>query len=93
MGAQNRVGKVFIDYLRNREGATTVSAYSLRARPGLGVSVPIDRSELKTLKQGDQWTVETLFEWLDDRQDDPWAGYNTVRQRITAAQRKKLGME
>lgn len=93
MGAQNRVGKIFIDYLRNREGATTVSAYSLRARPGLGVSVPIGREELKTLERGDQWTLETLFDHLDHRQDDPWADYATVRQRITAAQRKTLGME
>ncbi len=39
-GRRNRVGKIFVDYLRNGFGATTASAWSARSRPGLGVSVP-----------------------------------------------------
>lgn len=41
-GPKNRVGRIFIDYLRNGKGATTVSAYSC-APASLPVSVPIWR--------------------------------------------------
>lgn len=39
-GGGNRIGKIFIDCLRN--GATTAAAFSARSRPGLGVSMPVD---------------------------------------------------
>jgi bifunctional non-homologous end joining protein LigD len=40
-GGANRVGKIFVDYLRNGHGQTTAAAFSARARPGLGVSMPV----------------------------------------------------
>ncbi|PTQ69198.1 DNA ligase D [Pseudomonas sp. GV071] len=90
MGPQNRVGKIFVDYLRNQRGASTASAYSVRARPGLPVSVPIRREELDDLKNAAQWTVDNLRERLDSLEQDPWHDYHN-RQRITRAQWKKLG--
>jgi len=47
-GAANRVGKLFVDYLGNGHGATT-AAFSARARPGLGVSMPFAWDDLKNL--------------------------------------------
>jgi bifunctional non-homologous end joining protein LigD len=90
MGPQNRVGKIFVDYLRNQRGASTASAYSVRARPGLPVSVPIRREELDDLKNAAQWTVDNLRERLDSLEQDPWHDFHN-RQRITRAQWKKLG--
>lgn len=84
MGPKNRVGKIFTDYLRNQRGASTVAAYSVRARPGLPVSVPIARSELEQLQSAAQWTVSNLEERLEKLKGDPGQGHSH-HQRITAA--------
>ena len=91
MGAQNRKGRIFVDYLRNNRGASTAAAYAPRARPGLGVSVPVDWDELHTLTSGDQWNVANVRERLEALRTDPWSGYEKARQRITAAMWKQLG--
>lgn len=92
MGPQNRIGKIFIDYLRNQRGASTVAAYSVRARPGLPVSVPIARDELLTLKNSTQWSIGNLHKRLDKQNVDPWKGYQH-RQHVTPAMWKKLGIK
>ncbi|MDQ0981051.1 DNA ligase D [Pseudomonas synxantha] len=89
-GPKNRVGKIFIDYLRNARGASTVAAYSVRARPGLPVSVPVSRDELKDLRGAQQWTVANLHERLQGLKEDPWAGYAN-RQKISKKMWDKLG--
>lgn len=91
-GPKNRVGKIFVDYLRNGRGASTVAAYSVRARPDLPVSVPIARDELDGLRASNQWNVANLQERLGALKGDPWAGYSN-RQRITKAMWKRLGAE
>lgn len=89
MGPRNRVGKIFIDYLRNQHGASTVAAYSVRARPGLPVSVPVTRDELAGLRSAAQWHVGNLEERLGQLEADPWAGYHH-RQRIRQSLWDKL---
>ncbi|MGB9989474.1 DNA ligase D [Pseudoduganella rhizocola] len=86
-GPKNRVGKIFIDYLRNGRGATTVAAWSARTRSGLGISVPVDWSELKNLRGGDHWTVATVHDRLDDG-NTPWANYTASAVSITKAMKK-----
>ncbi len=89
-GPKNRVGKIFVDYLRNARGASTVAAYSVRARPGLPVSVPVSREELKGLRGSQQWTVANLHQRLQGLKVDPWAGYAN-RQKISKKMWDKLG--
>jgi bifunctional non-homologous end joining protein LigD len=73
-GPKNRVGKIFADYLRNGFGATTVAAWSARARPGLGVSVPVAWDELEKITGGAQWTIGNIHARLDVG-NEPWSGY------------------
>jgi bifunctional non-homologous end joining protein LigD len=87
-GAKNRVGRIFIDYLRNGEKATTAAAFTARARPGLGVSVPIAWRELAKLESADQWTIETLPARLSRLRSDPWKDYWKMRQRIDDARER-----
>ena len=83
-GPSNRVGKIFIDYLRNGLGATTVCAWSARARPGLGVSVPVAWDELPSLRGGDHWSVKTVHERLATG-NQPWRGYAKAARGLTSA--------
>jgi len=89
-GPRNRVGRIFIDYLRNGRGATTVCAWSARVRPGLGISVPVSWDELAHLRSGDQWTVANVHERLDTG-NAPWQDYAKSARSLTAAI-KRLGL-
>jgi bifunctional non-homologous end joining protein LigD len=80
-GPKNRVGRIFVDYLRNGLGATTVCAWSARARPGLGISVPVAWDELPGLKSGAHWTVQNAAERLATG-NTPWDGYAKARQSL-----------
>ncbi|QQE08941.1 DNA ligase D [Cupriavidus sp. ISTL7] len=88
-GPRNRVGKIFIDYLRNGRGATTVAAFSARARPGLGVSIPCSWDELPALRSGAQWMIANALARIEETEHaDPWADYGSTRQTLTAAIRR-----
>lgn len=96
MGPKNRVGKIFIDYLRNSRGASTVSAYSVRARPGLPVSVPIAREELGEITRPDMWNIQNIESRLNSSAADAWGIYTKGKykaQKITASMWKKLGVK
>lgn len=79
---QRRDGRIFVDYLRNARGATSVASYSLRARPGAPVATPLRWDELRTLKSGDAFTIRNVPERLRRMRSDPWAGYDSVRQDL-----------
>jgi bifunctional non-homologous end joining protein LigD len=87
-GGTNRVGRIFIDYLRNGFAQTTACAFSARARPGMGVSMPVSWDQLQELRSGAQWTIATAREYLSFQKSDPWAGYWKKRQGLAGAQRR-----
>lgn len=93
LGPKNRVGKIFIDYLRNNHGATTIAAYAVRTREGLPVSVPVYRDEVPELKSAGTWNIHNLHERLGALGEDPWKDYSKTKQTITADMRRRIGMK
>ena len=87
MAKSARKGKIFIDYFRNQRGATSVAAYSTRARTGAPVSTPITWDELDRVPSGSHFTLATIERRLARLSRDPWAGYETVAQSLPEAGR------
>jgi bifunctional non-homologous end joining protein LigD len=79
-----RKGKIFIDYLRNDHTATAVSAYSLRARPGAPVAMPVEWEDLGANLKPLDFNIRTAAEVLKGRKHDPWADIFKLRQTLPA---------
>lgn len=89
---QRRPNRIFVDYLRNSETASAVAAFSPRARPAAGVSVPLSWDELDANDDlRTRFDVKNVPERLARLGQDPWADYARTRQSITAKMRKALG--
>ncbi len=77
-----RVGRIYLDYLRNERGATAVAPYSPRSRSGVPVSVPMAWSELKATAPP-RCPVAQFEEWRKRLSHDPWAELPKTKQRLT----------
>jgi bifunctional non-homologous end joining protein LigD len=86
-----RENRVYVDYLRNQRGSTSVAAYSTRARDGAAVSTPLAWAELEASTTPLAFTVRTVPERLAAMEEDPWEGYGDLRQSVTAKMRGDLG--
>lgn len=67
-----RKNKIFIDWMRNGRGATSIAPYSLRARKGAKVSMPITWDELNTTAP-DGVDIREALQRINS--DDPWRGF------------------
>ncbi len=85
-GNKNRVGRIFVDWLRNGRGSTTVCAWSARARPGIGVSVPVTWDELPGLTGGAHWTIRNVGPRLEVG-NRPWSDYGQAAKELSSAAR------
>jgi bifunctional non-homologous end joining protein LigD len=82
MSKEKRKGKIFVDYLRNAATASTVAAYSPRARPEGGVSTPLAWDELGRADPRGRHTVKTVPLRLKRLRADPWKDYFMTRQKL-----------
>ncbi len=92
MSKSKRGGKIFIDYLRNSRGATSVAPYSTRAKDGAPVSTPLSWDELGGVEGAAAYRVDNILRRLAALESDPWAGFFDVHQSITKEMREAVGM-
>lgn len=64
-----RKGKVYLDFLQNRETQTAAAPYSLRPKPGVPVSTPLHWSEVKKGLTSRTYTAYNIFERLKTEGD------------------------
>lgn len=77
-----RKGKIFVDYLRNGRGATSVASFSLRARAGAPVSMPLRWEDLGKVKSGDAWTLRNAPARLKRLKAHPWGDFAVLKQSL-----------
>lgn len=80
MSKAKRNGVIFIDWLRNARGATSVCSWSLRARPSAGVAVPLRWEELGRVTAADAFPLPKALQRAQKLKKDPWEGIDQIKQ-------------
>jgi Predicted eukaryotic-type DNA primase len=75
----HRKNRIFIDWIRNGRGATSIAPYSIRARKGAPVSMPISWEELDTVAP-DGVHMADVFTRIGGA--DPWKDFFEIDQRL-----------
>ncbi|MGE8685985.1 MAG: DNA ligase D [Achromobacter sp.] len=93
MSKVRRQGRIFVDYLRNGNGATAIAAYSARARAGAPVSMPVGWEALESGRdlRGAACNIRNAVSLARDSAD-PWRGYEAARKTVGPRMLKKLGL-
>jgi bifunctional non-homologous end joining protein LigD len=81
-----RKGRIFVDYFRNSREATSIAAYSTRARPGAPVSAPLAWERLPRTTGGNEFTVRDLLKRV---KEDAWADISKVRQKLPGTAKRR----
>jgi bifunctional non-homologous end joining protein LigD len=87
---RERSRRIFIDWLRNAEGATAIAPYSVRARPGAPVATPLHWDEVGGRMKPEKYHVKNVAKRLQGLHSDPWKQLRRKPQAITAAMKRKL---
>lgn len=77
-----RVGRIFLDYLRNDPTSTAVGPYSTRSRAGAPVATPLEWQELGKELAPKSYAIATVPARLAALRRDPWGEMDAVRQSL-----------
>jgi len=77
-----RKDRIFIDWLRNSRGATSVTGWSLRAREGAPVAMPLRWEEFARSRASTDFDLGKALSRAKRLRSDPWEGYAASRQRL-----------
>jgi bifunctional non-homologous end joining protein LigD len=86
MSKKDRVGRIFLDYLRNDRTSTAVAVLSSRARAGAPISMPIHWKDVKPGLEPARYTVRTGAALL--RKLKPWEQYTESARPLANAIRR-----
>lgn len=82
MSKAKRKGRIFIDWLRNARGATSVTSWSLRAREGAPAAVPLRWQDLGRTRAGNEFDLAATLKRIRRLTADPWEGIDNLRQAL-----------
>ena len=82
MSKAKRDGKIFVDWLRNGRGATSVCSWSLRARDQATVAMPLRWEELAKITAPGMYTLARALQRAGRLRKDPWEGIGEVEQAL-----------
>jgi bifunctional non-homologous end joining protein LigD len=85
MNKAKREQKIFIDWLRNGRGNTSVCSWSLRAREHATVAVPLRWEDLGKVKSPGEFTLDKALQRAARLKSDPWKDIATLKQSLPHA--------
>ncbi len=93
LGTAKRAGRIYLDVNRSQFGASTAASYSLRAKSGFGVAMPLAWSELSATMPPSEFDRENVLIRLEKRGSDPWADFEDARATISSKARRSVGLK
>ena len=87
-----RKNRIYLDYLRNDRGSTSIAPFSPRARSGAPVAITLDWKELRS-ETAPKFHVADFAGWMTRLKRDPWQAMTKKGQRLSAGALRAAGVK